>query len=228
MVWAKMQGGHNAVSGGDFTDWQRESKVFQDIHAWTAGAFNLATHDQPEYIPGSRATPGLATMMGYSFFLGRDLLPEEAQAGRDHVVLLTHRLWEKLGSDPAIHSQLTVPLVFSPEQLNHDFHWLRVMGRLKPGVTIKQAQADMDAVAAGIAKAYPKSNTGWGASVDPLKDDFISSDRRSTLWLLLGAVGFILLIACVNVANLLLARVPVGQTGCHHAHDRIKFSIETQ
>jgi len=232
MVWSKIKGGHNAVSAGDFTDWQRESKVFQDIHAWTGAAFNLATHDQPEFISGSRSTPGMATMMGYKFSLGRDLLPEEGVAGKDHVVLLTHRLWEKLGSDPAIvgkplrldgepytvvgvvapgpadrdNSQLTVPLVFKPDQLNHDFHWLLVMARMKPGVTIQQAQAGMDAVAASIAKAYPTSNKGWGAAVDPLKNDFISSDRKSTLWLLLGAVGFILLIACVNVANLLLAK----------------------
>ncbi|HTD96875.1 MAG TPA: ABC transporter permease, partial [Edaphobacter sp.] len=102
MVWSKIKGGHNSVSAGDFTDWQRESKVFQDIHAWTGAAFNLATHDQPEFISGSRSTPGMATMMGYKFSLGRDLLPEEGVAGKDHVVLLTHRLWEKLGSDPAI------------------------------------------------------------------------------------------------------------------------------
>jgi putative ABC transport system permease protein len=232
MVWSKIQGGHNGVSAGDFTDWQREAKVFQDIHAWSGAAFNLATHDQPEYVPGTRATPGMATMMGYSLFLGRDLLPSEGVDGKDHVVLLTHRLWEKLGADPAIvgkslrldgepytvvgvvapgladrdYSQLTVPLVFKPEQLNHDFHWLLVMGRLKPGITIQQAQADMDAVTASIAKAYPTSNQGWGAAVDPLKNDFIPNDRKTTLWLLLGAVGFILLIACVNVANLLLAK----------------------
>lgn len=231
-VWSTINNGHNSVSAGDFIDWKRDSKVFQDIHAFTGADFNLATHDQPEVVPGSRATPGMATMMGYSFSLGRDLLPEEGQAGKDHVVLLTHRLWEKLGSDPHIvgktlrlddepytvvgvvapgvadreTSQLTVPLVFKPEQINHDFHWLLVIGRLNPGVSISQAQADMNSVAANIAKDYPKSNKGWGAAVDPLKNDIISSDRKATLWLLLGAVAFILLIACVNVANLLLAR----------------------
>jgi predicted permease len=232
MVWSKVQGHNNGVSAGDFTDWQRDNKVFQDIHAWTGGAFNLATHDQPEFIPGTRATPGMATMMGNKFFLGRDLRPDENVAGKDHVVVLTHSLWQKLGSDPAIigkslsldgepytvvgveapgladrdRSQLTVPLVFKPEQLNHDFHWLLVKARLKPGLTIQQAQADMDSVTANVAKAYPRSNQGWGAAVEPLKNDFISSDRKATLWLLLGAVAFILLIACVNVANLLLAR----------------------
>jgi len=231
-VWSKIHDGHNSVSAGDFTDWQRDSKVFQDIHAFTGANFNLATHGQPEYVPGSRVTPGMATMMGYTLSLGRDLLPEEGQIGKEHVVLLTHRLWERLGSDPQIVgktlrlddepytvvgvvapgvadrelSELTVPLAFKPDQIAHDFHWLQVIGRLKPGITIAQAQADMDSVAANIAKAYPKSNKGWGAAVDPLRNDFISQDRRATLWLLFGAVAFILLIACVNVANLLLAR----------------------
>ena len=79
------------------------------------------------------------------------------------------------------------------------------MGRLKPGVTINQAQQNMDAVTAHIAQMYPKSNKGWGAYVEPLKNDYMPKDRIKMLWLLLGAVGFVLLIACVNVANLLLA-----------------------
>jgi putative ABC transport system permease protein len=90
--------------------------------------------------------------------------------------------------------------------LNHDFHWLLVMGRLKPNVTMQEAQANMDAVTANIAKAYPKSDKGWDSFVEPLKNDFLPKERIQTLWMLLGAVGFVLLIACVNVANLLLAK----------------------
>jgi putative ABC transport system permease protein len=110
------------------------------------------------------------------------------------------------GLDDRGNEQLAVPLIFKPEQLNHDFHWLLSVGRLKPGVTIQQAQADMDSVALHIAQDNPKSNKGWGVFVEPLKNDFLPSERKQTLWLLLGAVAFILLIACVNVANLLLAR----------------------
>jgi putative ABC transport system permease protein len=105
-----------------------------------------------------------------------------------------------------LNQDLVAPLAFKPEQLNHDFHWLLAMARLKPGVTIQQAQANMDAVTLNIAKAYPKSDTGWGAIVEPLKNDFMPKERIQTLWILLGAVGFVLLIACVNVANLLLAK----------------------
>jgi len=80
------------------------------------------------------------------------------------------------------------------------------MGRLKSGVTLQQAQADMNAVTSRIAAAYPSSNKGWGASVEPLQNDFLPPDRIRNLWLLLGAVGFVLLITCLNIANLLLAK----------------------
>jgi len=232
VVWSKIQTFHNGISAGDFTDWKRENSSFQDINAFTGGSFNIASKDQPENIDGRQVTAGFYKMFGRPFFLGRDFLPEEGIEGRDHVVILTHKLWSHLGSDRKVigqsmringepytvvgvlspglddrsDSQLAVPLVFKPEQLNHDFHWLLSIARLKPGVTVQQAQADMDSVATHIAQDNPKSNKGWGVFVEPLKNDFLPSERKQTLWLLLGAVAFILLIACVNVANLLLAR----------------------
>jgi putative ABC transport system permease protein len=232
VVWSKIQTFHNGISAGDFTDWKRENSSFQDINAFTGGSFNIASKDQPENIDGRQVTTGFYKMFGRPFFLGRDFLPEEGVEGRDHVVILTHKLWSHLGSDRKVigqsmringepytvvgvlspglddrsDSQLAVPLVFKPEQLNHDFHWLLSIARLKPGVTVQQAQADMDSVATHIAQDNPKSNKGWGVFVEPLKNDFLPSERKQTLWLLLGAVAFILLIACVNVANLLLAR----------------------
>lgn len=232
IVWSKVGGERNEVSAGGFADWKRQATAFQDMHAWVSGNFNVATHDQPEYIEGRLNTPGLYRMLGYPFALGRDFLPEEGQPGKDHVVILTHKYWMRLGKDPNIlgtaitvdgesytvvgvlapgltdrgQGDVTVPLSFKPEQMNHAFHWLDVMARLKAGVTHKQAQADMDGVTAHLAGVYPETNKGWGAIVESFKNDFIPAERVQMLWLLLGAVGFLLLIACVNVANLLLAR----------------------
>jgi putative ABC transport system permease protein len=209
-----------------------ESTAFQDLNAWSGQSFNIATKNQPEYLQATAATAGMLKMVGEPLMLGRYFLPEEGVAGHEHVVILTHKLWVKLGANRNIvgttlrlngepytvvgvqsagiydrqQAQMTVPLVFKPEQLNHDFHWLLVMGRLKPGVTVKQAQQNMDAVTQHIARVYPKSDTGWGSYVEPLKNDFLPKERIQMLWLLMGAVGFVLLIACVNVANLLLAR----------------------
>ena len=99
-----------------------------------------------------------------------------------------------------------LPLAFKPEQINHDFHWLLVMARMKPGVSLSQAQADMQVVTSRIAQDNPQSNKGWGASVEELHNDFFPKEAKQTLWLLMGGVGFILLIACGNVANLVLAK----------------------
>jgi putative ABC transport system permease protein len=232
MVWSKIQDNRNSIAAADFEDWKRQNTCFQDLNAWSGSSFNLATNDQPEFVDGEFATPGMYTMLGVKFLYGRDFLPDEGIAGKERVVLLMNRLWKRLGADPNIvgkqisldgtsytvvgvlapgvadrlDPELVAPLVFRPEQLNHDFHWLLAMGRLKPGVAIKQAQANMDAVTANIARANPKSNKGWGASVEPLQADFLPKERIQTLWLLLGAVGFVLMIACVNVANLLLTK----------------------
>jgi putative ABC transport system permease protein len=232
MLWSKVQGNRNGIAAGDFLDWQRYSSSFQKLCAFTGGNFNLGTKDKPEQVEGRLASPGFFRMMGLPFMLGRDFLPQEGIPGNDKVVILTHKLWNKLGADDHIvgrqlringglytavgvlaegvadryDAQLTAPLAFRPEQINHDYHWLLATARLKPGVNIKQAQTDMNQVTARIAEENPRSDKGWGALVEPLQNDFMPKDRIQTLWLLLGAVGFVLLIACVNVANLLLAK----------------------
>jgi putative ABC transport system permease protein len=233
MVWSKVNGHNNSVSAGDYLDWKRQNAVFQDLVAWSGGTFSLTVGGHPEAMQARIPSPGFFNMQGIPLMLGRDFLPEEGVSGRNHVVIMTHRLWqERFGSDLHIIGQpvrlngepytvvgvlaagmpdrfeahLFVPLTITPERINHDRHWLVVMGRLKPGVTLQQANADMDGVTRRVAEVYPVSNKGWGASVEPLKNDFTSRDTIKNLWLLLGAVGFVLLIACVNVANLLLAR----------------------
>ncbi len=184
MLWSKFQGRRDVSSAGDFLEWKRQSSAFQDLNAMTEGPFNIATRDQPQSVEGRITTPGLYRMLGIPFALGRDFLPEEGRLGGNHVVILTNKFWKRLGSDPHVigtairingepytvvgvfgpgltdrgQGEIAVPLVFRPEQINHDSRWLLAMGRLKAGVTIRQAQAGMDAVTAHLARIYPKSS----------------------------------------------------------------------
>ena len=234
MVWSQVQGQRASVSPGDYLEWKRRATTFQDINAWGGGSYNVATRERPEQIEGSPRTPGMFKMEGLPMHLGRDFVPEEGIPGQDRVVILSNKMWSKhFASDPAIIGkdirmngepyrvvgvlpagmydrlpmQLWVPLAFGPDDINnHDAHQVLVMGRLKDGVSIQQAQAEMSGIAGQLANEFPKSNANWGVSVELLHLNFLEPATRRNLWLLLGAVGFLLLIACVNVANLLLAR----------------------
>lgn len=235
MVWSRVNGNRSLVSPADFLDWKQQATAFAEINAWSWRQVNLATNDRPEQVQVGPATPGFLAMFGYGhpLALGRTFVEEEGTPGKDQVVILSHRLWqERFGGDPKIvgrqiridgmpHSvvgvlgagppdgnqnRLWVPLAFTPEQLKRDEHWLLVMAVLKPGVTIEEANANMAVVAERLARTYPATNTGRGASVEPLRNNFVSEKTKTALWLLVGAVGFVLLIACANVANLLLAR----------------------
>ena len=232
MVWTR-RGGRNPVPAVDFVEWQRRSTSFQSMNAWGGAQFNISTDDRPEQVTGSRRTPGFFTMEGLPMLLGRDFLPEEGQPGNDHVVILSHRLWSghfnsnrdligkpiRMNGEPytvvgvlqpgaydRFNSQFWIPLTFRPEQLTHDSNSILVMARLKDGVTPAQAQAEMDIIAAQLQSEFPRTNANRGISVEPLHLDFVTHETRRNLWLLLAAVGFLLLIACVNVANQLLAR----------------------
>jgi putative ABC transport system permease protein len=233
MLWSKVQGQRNSVPAGDYFDWRQRSTSFQGMSAWSGASFNISTADRPEQVTGSKRTPGFFTMEGLPMLFGRDFLPEEGQPGRDHVVILSNRLWNQhfgadrdiIGKDirmngepytvvgvmpPGIHdrfnSQLWVPLALKPEQITHDSHFMPVMARLKDGVSLEQAQSEMSGIAGQLQNEHPVSNANRAVSVEPLHLNFLTDATRRNLWLLLGAVGFLLLISCVNVANLLLAR----------------------
>jgi predicted permease len=236
MVWAHFKGQRNGSSAGDFLDWQRQTSIFGSMYAWTGNGYNIASPGSPvEQVSANVASPGWwSRVLGEPLALGRDFLPEEAQPGKDHVVELTHKLWvRRFGSDPQIigkqirlsgesytvvgvlpagiedrgDSDLMVPLAFKPEQLtDYKSRFYFVMARLQPGVSIEQAQAAMTVVQKRIADAHPDTDKDWTVSVEPLHDDFLPPTTRDELWLFLGAVGFVLLIACANVANLMLSR----------------------
>jgi putative ABC transport system permease protein len=233
MVWSLVAGHRNGIAAGDFLDWKRQNTTFESIAAWTGRQMSLSISNHPEQVQAEPGTPGFLGVLGQPFLLGRDFLPEEGELGKDHEVIFTYRLWKNRfggdreilgkqvrmdaelytvvgvlapGATDRVQSELYTPLAFRPNQINHEFHWLLVMARLKPGVTVAQANADMQSVTKHIAEEFPKSNQGWSASVEPLQNDFLNRDTIRALWILLGAVAFVLLIACANVANLLLAR----------------------
>jgi putative ABC transport system permease protein len=235
MVWARTESVRNRVSAGAFVEWKRQSQIFEDLNAWTTASMTLSGTERPEQVRAGRATPGLLSMWGYGYPLahGRGFLEQEGTLGHDRVILLTHRFWrDRFGADPEIvgrvlrldgqphtvigvlgpgsadrgDAALWVPLTFTQDQLNHRVRWLLVMGRMKPGVTLADANAHMTAVNQAVATADPAANVGWIASVEPLQANFLGEHIRRALWLLLAGVTFVLFIACANVANLLLTR----------------------
>jgi len=235
MVWSGRDGNRVPVSPADFLDWRRASSAFEDLNAWNGGEVNLATGERPERVPINYATPGFLAMLGYGQPLaaGRNFVEDDGIEGRDRVVIVSHRFWqERLGGDTAAvgreirldgeshtvvgvlgpgpadqsNAQLWKPFAFTADRLDRHSRWMLVLGRLKPDVTREQANASMATVAASLAAAYPDSNAGWTISVEPFRNNFVRSEVLAALWLLMGAVGFVLLIACANVANLLLAR----------------------
>jgi predicted permease len=227
--------GHLSVAYPNFLDWRRENHSFTDIAAFRGDDFNFTGSGQPEHLGGEFVSASLLPVLGVNPMLGRNFLPQEDRQGAGGVVILTYGLWKsRFGADPNIlgktmtlngrnykvigvlpsefrfrgQAELYVPLAQGPSvELNdRETHpGLNVVGRLKPDVTMAAAQAEMTSIGRALAQQYPKANAGHGVTVVEMKDDMVGH-IRPTLLLLLGAVGCVLLIACANVANLLLAR----------------------
>jgi predicted permease len=222
-----------SVSAANYLDWERQNHVFEGMAIYTFHGFTLTGSDKPEQVDACAATAGFFSTLGVQPLLGRRFTPEEDQPGRSNVVVLSHRLWqEHFGSNPGVvghdikldgqsylvagvmpasfqfpdFAQMWTPMAWTDkEKAVRGEHHSVVIARLKPGIDLKQAQAEMNTISSRLEQQYPEDDKGWGALVVPLHEDMVS-DVKPALLVLLGAVGFVLLIASVNVANLALAR----------------------
>jgi putative ABC transport system permease protein len=227
-------GGPNAISTLNYLDWLNENSVLEYMAAEVGWRATLTGGDEPLSIRGARVSADYFDIFGTKAALGRTFLTGEDQPGNDRVVLLTHGLWERrFGSDPAIlgrtivldgeaHTMIGVlpkggpfdraaaqiwkPLAFEPANMTRDYRWLGATAKLKPGVTLGKAQAEMNVIARRIADAHPESNKGWGVAIDRLADVVISPGLRTAMTVLFAATLFVLLIGCANLTNLALAR----------------------
>jgi putative ABC transport system permease protein len=241
MVWekrAQLGRERNVVSPPDFNDWRAQNQVFEDMAAFSGQGFNLGAGTEPERIQGAGVSPSLFSILRVQPRLGRAFQADEDRPNSNPVVIIGSALWQRsFASDPEIvgktikldekaytvvgvmpadfvfpdrRAEIWVPLTLSPEDANNrGGHNLRVVARLKPGVTLQQARTEMDSITAQLEQQY-KVNTGHRANVFSLYDEVVAGARPALL-VLLGAVAFVLLIACANVANLLFARSSARQ-----------------
>jgi putative ABC transport system permease protein len=226
---------HSSVAPANFLDWKGQTQLFEGMAAYDIfPGFNLTGAGEPERVQAARVSVGLFPLLGVSAVTGRVFTIEEEQRGHHQVALVSYGLWQRrFGADPGLVGQtlslndqsftvvgilppdfhflpteyeIFIPMVLDGwEATARGTHPLRVVARLREGITLAQAQAEMDQIAHRLEQEYPKFNTGVGVTVVPLHEQLVGESRRALL-VLLGAVAFVLLIACANVANLLLTR----------------------
>jgi putative ABC transport system permease protein len=234
-------GGNRAsISPLDFLDYREKNKAFENFAASFSMPLplNITGNGDPERLNASGVTGNYFQTFGVTPILGRGFTLENEKTGQDNVAVLSQELWQRrFGGDPGIVNKtivldgkatqvlgvmgrdvslpqaadLWVPMNFDdPDMKMRRAHFLRPIGRLKPGVSLTQAQADLDLVAAQLEKQFPDSNNGWNTRLVSLREQLLGSSR-TYVFILFGAVGLVLLIACANVANLLLVRAAARQ-----------------
>lgn len=229
----------NSVAPATYFEWREQARSFEEMGAYRWDALNLTGEGEPEKVQGFQVTANFFNLLGVHPRMGRTFLPEEEQRGKDQEIVLSSGLWERrFASDPNIlgksvkvygktftivgvmgkgfdypkPAEAWVPLSFDvKERAVRDQRQLWVLARLKPGVSFAQASAEMHTITARQAEAFPDVYTGWNLHAMPLGQFATGDLTRQFTFLLLGAVGFVLLIACADVANVQFARV----TGRH-------------
>ena len=222
-----------AISAANFLDWQKQNHVFEEMTLYSFRGFDLSGAGKPESLRSGAVTSSFFSVLGVQPLYGRVFTADEDQPGRNHVAILTYRYWkQRYGADPGVigrtmnldgtayqivgvmgprmtrpdFAQIWTPLGLTPQEaaVRGEHHYL-AMARLKPGITLAQAQNEMNTISHRLEIQYPADDKGWGAEVISLRDSLVG-DVRPALLMMLGAVGFVLLIACANVANLMLGR----------------------
>ncbi|MFL6589547.1 MAG: ABC transporter permease, partial [Chthoniobacterales bacterium] len=224
-----------SVSPPNFIDWQKQTKSYEYLAAYGGASLNLTGEGEPQRLVGVKATAQYFDVYGVKPILGRMLLPEEDAVGKNHVVVLSYNFWQRvfggvrdvvgrsvqLNGEPyqivgvapqgfgvATKVDAWTPMAFKPDETannNRGAHYINVAGRLRHGVTFQQAKAELEVIATQLAVQYPDPQKGWGIFMMPMQD-YAVREVKPVLYALLGAVGCVLLIACANLANLLLAR----------------------
>ncbi|HKQ51685.1 MAG TPA: ABC transporter permease [Pyrinomonadaceae bacterium] len=228
----------NPLSAQNLADWKEQSQVFDEVAAFQRRSFNFSTEDNPERLAGVRVNSTLFPLLGIRPILGRDFRPEEDKPGGERVVLLGHSLWERrFASSQSVigktllldgerytvigvmpprfkfpeFAEVWIPLALDLSKTGRGEHFLDAVARLKRGVSVEQAQAELSNVARRLEEQYPETNRDMGAFVRPLRAELVPAGVNVFLLTMLGAVVFVLLIACANVANLLLVRSSARQ-----------------
>ncbi|HEX8775372.1 MAG TPA: ABC transporter permease [Pyrinomonadaceae bacterium] len=222
-----------AVSPAEFREWKEQSRTFEQLAAFRGDAISLKDAEQPEALAGARVSVNFFQTLGVGPMLGRAFAAEDERPDAPEGVVLSYRLWQRrFGGDPSIvgrtletiegpsvvigvmppdfkfpsFAEAWVPFSGASSEMRVRNRYLQVLGRLKAGHTLESAQAEMKTIASRLEAEHPDSNKGWTVQLTPLRER-LTGETRPALLVLLGAVGFVLLIACANVANLLLARV---------------------